>query len=84
MPHYSLATSIRDLYVTYATTKMCNFFVTNCLENEEGATLDDCWYSACVNNVSEALTQFCCGKYPRVESKILTGFQNASRATSNG
>jgi hypothetical protein len=63
VPHYSLATGIRDTYTTFATTKMCKFFVDTCVENRPNMTTDACWDLACHSNATEALTNYCCGEY---------------------
>jgi hypothetical protein len=63
IPHYSLATGIRDSYVSFTTTKMCNFFVNSCLERNPNRTVDDCWFLACHSNTSQVLSQYCCGRY---------------------
>ncbi|RZC38259.1 ABC tran, AAA 21 and/or SbcCD C domain containing protein, partial [Asbolus verrucosus] len=55
-----LATGIRDSYTTFAASKMCDFFVTNCMDHQPNTTFDNCWYLACNNNFSNALTTYCC------------------------
>ncbi|EFA12134.2 ATP-binding cassette sub-family A member 3-like Protein [Tribolium castaneum] len=61
IPHYSLATGIRDTYITFATSKMCNFLVTNCMEYVANTTRDKCWDLAC-HNYSASLSHYCCEK----------------------
>ncbi|XP_044269819.1 phospholipid-transporting ATPase ABCA3-like [Tribolium madens] len=65
IPHYSLATGIRDTYITFSTSKMCNFLVTNCMEHVVNTNRDKCWNLACHNNYSNNLGHYCCEKVQR-------------------
>ncbi|XP_063925793.1 phospholipid-transporting ATPase ABCA3-like isoform X3 [Zophobas morio] len=64
VPHYSLATGIRDTFTTFATNKMCKFVVQTCVENMPGMTENACWSMACHNNQTEALKDYCCVRQP--------------------
>ncbi|RZC40676.1 ATP-binding cassette sub-family A member 3-like, partial [Asbolus verrucosus] len=64
VPHYSLATGIRDTYTTFATSKMCKFFVNTCMESRPDMTVDMCWDLACRSNTTEALANYCCERTP--------------------
>lgn len=67
VPHYSLSTGIRDTYTSYATTKMCKYFVDTCVANRQ-LTPDECWDIACYNlgNSTQALKDYCCSKLSKI------------------
>lgn len=60
VPHYSLATGIRDSYTTFATNKMCKYAVQTCVQNRPEMTEDMCWDLTC-HNASAVLQDYCCG-----------------------
>ncbi|XP_044270584.1 phospholipid-transporting ATPase ABCA3-like isoform X2 [Tribolium madens] len=63
VPHYSLATGIRDVYTTFATNKMCKYAVQTCVENRPDMTIDKCWDLTC-HNASVVLQDYCCVREP--------------------
>ncbi|EFA12132.2 ATP-binding cassette sub-family A member 3-like Protein [Tribolium castaneum] len=62
-PHYALATSIRDIYTTFSTHKMCKYAVKTCVEYRPNMNEDKCWSLVC-HNTSAVLQRHCCVREP--------------------